>query len=172
MDPLTMQLILGGLSLASKLFEKKDKFDQVPTMSGGQQDLQNQLLQMLGGSGGGSLQSLFGEEGFESFAAPAKRNYFENVVPGLAERFSGLNAQRSSGFNRALAKSGEDLSARLGEIRGQQQFGSLGQLLGEAFRPSFQTTYTPGSPGGLAETLAPILQAYGSSMGSNIGGSL
>ncbi len=138
-----------------------------------QQDLTSLLRNLLTGEGdqptGGLLGDLFGPQGFESFAAPAMKTYQEEIVPHLAERFSQLGAQKSSGFQQALARSGENLAARLGQMRGQQQTSLLGGLLSQTMAPQFETYYTPGGPTGLSGLLGSIGQGIGAGGASLLG---
>ena len=174
-------LLLGGANVAAKFFEKGPKEERFSRFTPEQEQLQKQLLSLLGGAGGqeGLLGRLLGQEGFDEFAAPYRREFFESTVPGIAERFSGgfgvpgaASAQRSSGFQQALARSAERLSENLASMRGQQQFGSLGTLLGGGMQPSFTTGYQAGSRGPLADFLSPINQAYGQHLASQLGGLL
>lgn len=174
LSSILLPLILGGTGIVSKLLEKPAEEKRFQQFTPEQQRLQSQLLSLLGGAGGeeGLLGELLGEKGLEKFAAPARKEFFEQVVPGIAERFTGLGAQRSSGFQQALARSGEDLATRLSGLRGQQQLGALSSLLGTAFKPSFVTAYQPAEKGPLAEFLSPITQLYGQHLGSKLGGML
>lgn len=123
MPPWLLPLLLGGGNILSKFFEKKPSQERFSRFTPEQEQFQKQILQLLGGAGGqeGFLGKLLGDKGFDEFAAPYRREFFESTVPGIAERFSNLNAQRSSGFQQALARSAEGLSEKLAGIRGQQQ---------------------------------------------------
>jgi hypothetical protein len=61
----------------------------------------------------------------------------QQIVPGLAERFSGAGGQRSSAFGQQLGSAGADLATALGALQEQNQLreaelnqGRLGQLGG------------------------------------------
>lgn len=126
--------------LKNFLFGKPDKISQIPTQSPQQQAFLNQILQMLsGGMGGQGLQQglqyyldlLSNEPGaFEQFEAPIKRQFQEEVIPGLTERFSGAGAKSSSGFQQTLARAGERLSENLAAQRAQLKGGAAQGLLG------------------------------------------
>ncbi len=170
---------IGGLAglfgkSGNGLFTRKGKEQRFERFTPEQQQLTELLRNILSGQGeqpqGGLLGSLFGEGGFDAFAAPAMRQYQEEIVPGLAERFSALGAQKSSGFQQALARSGENLATRLGEARGQQQQGLLGALLGQVMQPQFNTQYTPGGPTGLSQGLSGIAGGIGQGLGQGLGG--
>lgn len=157
----------GGSKKSGGLFDIPSEEKRFERFTPGQQQLTELLRNILTGEGkqpeGGLLGSLLGEEGFRSFADPAMRLYQQEIVPKLAERFSGglgvpgaASAQRSSGFQQALARSGENLATRLGEVRGQQQQGLLESLLGQTMQPQFHTRYEQGGASPLAQGLGGI----------------
>ena len=123
-------LISGAFGAASAATSKKPGLKKIPTMSKPQEGLQNQILQMLqgqlgqGGSFGQAqnyLQNLLSgsPESMQAFQAPAMRQFNEQIVPGLAERFSGLGAgaQSSSAFQQALGQAGAGLAENLQALR-------------------------------------------------------
>ncbi len=150
----------SGDSGGGGLFGGGDQEKRFERFTPEQQQITELLRNILSGQGdqpqGGLLGSMFGEEGFKSFADPAMRMFQEEIVPGIAEKFSGLGAQRSSGFQQALAKSGENLATRLGEVRGQQQQGLLGALLSQIMQPQFHTRYEQGGPSMFAQGLGDL----------------
>lgn len=75
---------------------------------------QNPLYQ----SGQNFLQGILGGD-TSKFEAPLMRQFNEQIIPGLAERFSGAGAgsQSSSAFQQALGGAGADLTERLGALR-------------------------------------------------------
>ena len=56
-------------------------------------------------------------------ANPALRNFQQNIVPGISERFAGNNALKSGAFGRNLAEAGGNLSADLASQLGRRQVG-------------------------------------------------
>jgi len=97
---------------------------QLPNMNPQQQQVLDQLLSILSGSGGqvqNYLQDLFSDdpEALERMFAPARREFQEQTVPGIAERFSGLGsgAQSSSAFAQDLSQAGSSLSEKLASMR-------------------------------------------------------
>ncbi len=58
---------------------------------------------------------------FQAFAAPAMRQYNEDIMPGIAEQYAGMGAggTSSSGFQNAQIQGATDLSERLGALRAQ-----------------------------------------------------
>lgn len=97
-------------------------YDLFSTLSPEQSNIFNLLSNLY--------QKRLGGEGAETFAAPVKRQFEEQIVPGLAERFSGLGsgAQSSSAFSQALGTAGADLSERLAAMAGQREDSALGGL--------------------------------------------
>jgi hypothetical protein len=177
-------LISGAFGAASAATSKKPGLKKIPTMSKPQEGLQNQLLQMLqgqlgqGGSFGQAqnyLQNLLSgsPESMQAFQAPAMRQFNEQIVPGLAERFSGLGAgaQSSSAFQQALGQAGAGLAENLQALRSGLQGGAaqslLGlpsQFLGAAFQSPF--AYMQKQGGG---TLSNILGGFGRGVAPGLG---
>lgn len=94
---------------------------------------QNQLYQ----SGQNYLQDLMSQnpEAYQRFAAPAMRQFNEQIAPGIANRFAGTGSLSSSGFQNALAGAGADLGERLGSLRAGLQQQGVEQGLGYAQAP-------------------------------------
>ena len=66
---------------------------------------------------------------YQAFAAPMMKQYQQEIVPGMAERFSGLGAQSSSAFNQSMAQGGTDLAERLATLKAN--LGMQGAQLGQ-----------------------------------------
>lgn len=139
----------GGSYLANK-GTKPASSEQFPTMGPEQQNLQQQIISMLG-------PLLSGQGGIGSFGEPARKEFFESTVPGLADRFSHLGLQKSSSFNQALGQAGQDLSSRLN----QDRMSLLQSLLPSAFGSQFGTGFNPQQPGAFAQGFAPFSQKLG-----------
>lgn len=97
-------------------------FSEVSTFNPQQQALFEQLAQMLGGlssQSGGYLQDLLSgnSEAYDRFSAPYMRQFQQEIVPGLAERFAGVGGLSSSGFQNALGQAGAGLSENLASMR-------------------------------------------------------
>lgn len=103
------------------------------SMSGQTGNIQENPLYQAGGS---HLQKILGGD-TSAFEAPLMRQFNEQIIPGIAERFSGAGSgsQKSSAFQQALGQSGADLSERLGALRGGLQQNAAGQALGYAQQP-------------------------------------
>lgn len=160
MPPWLIPLLLGGGSLlAGKMGNKKPEAKQYPNMSPEQQAFQDKILQMLGGQ--------LGDESFETFAAPYKREFEEQTIPGISERFAGLGGLSSSGFTQSLGQAGAGLNEKLAALQQGLKSQKFSQLLPFAFQNRFHTDVEKGGQNWLAELLGPILQAYGSGLGNN-----
>jgi len=161
------------MALSDFLFGKKEQVQQVPTMGPEQQQLLSQLLGGLGGPLSGGLQGLqqllSGDT--EAFEKPLMSQFFQQTVPSIAERFTGLGAgaQGSSAFTQQLGQAGAGLSEQLGALRGglqQQGLGQLQGLLGQGLgaRPS-ETVFRPGGQGFLGALAPGFGQAAGQAGG-------
>ncbi len=161
--------------------ESKPKYSQYDTLNAGQkktQDIYNQGLQ-------GSSQNYFdwynkllsGDPGaLNALDEPLMRQFNEEVIPSIAERFTSLGAQGSSSFGQAAAHAGQSLMGDLGAQR--QNFimnatDRLGQFQQGAFTPSFGTNYEPRSRGfgldllqtGVSAAVGGAAQGYASQAG-------
>lgn len=144
------------------LFGKGEKTDQFQRFTPEQQSLQNQLI----GGTGAQLPQAFdylsqilsnNPDLISKFEAPTRRAFQEETLPSIAERFTGMGAQKSSAFGQQLGKAGERLEEGLSAQRAGLQGQALSQLqglLGGAMTPSFENVLRPGTQGlfgGLAQ---------------------
>lgn len=186
------------MSFLSALFGSGPSAKQFPTMGKNQQALQDQIIKLIGPqlsqllnpsaavSGGQKfLEDLYkpGSEGQKSFEAPYLRQFNEEIIPGISERFAGLGGLNSSGFQQSLGQAGAGLSEKLASLRtgtqlqglgaaqqyGQQPFNNLMSLLQTALAPQFSTGVNPGGPGALSQLLGPIAGGFGNVFGQNLG---
>lgn len=169
-----------ALMALAPLMEKMfggDKMKKVPTLSKQQQKLHDQMIKMLGGQLGQGYQGALGHqqqlmdpssEAVSQFTQPYMREFNEQVVPGLAERFAGMGAMggglSSSGFGQSLSAAGSGLQERLAALKaqiGQQAAGNLMQQYGQMSGMALGTqpfayqqqgpSYTGGLLGGWAQ---------------------
>lgn len=167
-------MIAGGMGVASTLASllgggDKTRMKKLPTVSPEQEGYINQLLQGVGELTPDMFNYLSqilsdDPELMKQFEAPAMRQFDEEIVPGIAERFSALGAgsQRSSAFPQQIAAAGSRLSENLAAQRANLKSGAMGQLasLGQTgLTPTFG--YQPKTK-----------QGWGSSMGQLGGGLL
>lgn len=169
----------------------QDKIKTLSTKTAGQQGLMEMLQNFLGGGGGdmpgmGYLQGILGDDPnlMSQYEKPMMRQFNEQVVPGMAERFSGsgMGSRNSSAFQNQMGQAGQRLSEGLGAQRAQLKQGAMNQILqmlGISQDPSQENMFVAGQEGmgsslfqGLGQGLA---QAGGASMfggmpGLNFGG--
>lgn len=82
------------------------------------------------GAGLTHLQNLLGrtpEEHLKDFEAPYMRRFNEEIAPGIAERYSGANAGRGSGFQNSIMHAGAGLTENLASLKGNL----INQMLGQ-----------------------------------------
>jgi len=159
--------------LSELLFGAKEKESQMTTMTPEQQQILQMLSQYLSQGGPEMFNYLSGilsgdPESFEAFEAPIKRQFEEEVIPGIAERFGGMGAQSSSGFQQALGKAGAGLSENLAALRAQLKMGAAQQmagLMGQGLGTrSFENVYMPQQPGLLHGLASGAGQGAGAAM--------
>lgn len=151
------------------LLGKGEQQQQIPRFTPEQQTIFSQLL------GGGApaipqglefLQSILSQapEAMRQFEAPALRQFEEEILPTIAERFTGqlgAGSARSSAFGQQLGQAGASLQERLSAQRGTQSTQALQQLmqiLGMGLTPQFDTLLRPSQPGFLQEAGQGALQ--------------
>lgn len=205
MDPLTIMALMGGASsLLGGLTGSKGETGS--TYSKGQRQGIDDILQAIKGMRGGSqditqqpgyqqgnewLMSMFNDpEFFKSFEAPLQRQFQEQTVPELANRFASMGSGGSlgsTGFRNQLAREGSNLGTNIASLRGGMQQQAIPQLLGysqqpfsnlmslyqQALQPT-QNTYQPPSSGffgGIAPALfGGAAQGYGQRFGQQSAG--
>jgi hypothetical protein len=156
-------------SLSEILFGKSESFDKLSTKTPEQEQL---ISMLLGGSqegGSEALQYLINLLGgdLSAFEEPAMRQFQQEIIPGIAERFSGINAQGSSAFQNALGGAGADLASTLAQLRAQLQgeaadkFLGLGQNL--TSQQTFENLYRPASKGLVQSGVESFAKSAGSS---------
>ena len=82
------------------------------------------------GAGLTHLQNLLGrtpEEHLKDFEAPYMRRFNEEIAPAIAERYSGANAGRGSGFQNSIMHAGAGLTENLASLKGNL----INQMLGQ-----------------------------------------
>lgn len=123
------------MAIADFFFGKPERTKKVPTLAPEQQQFLNQILSQLMQTTPGAfqyIQDLLSEspEAAERFGAPARREFQEQIVPQLAERFAGVGGLSSSGFQQALGQAGAGLAERLTAMREGLRPGALSALSG------------------------------------------
>jgi hypothetical protein len=107
---------------------------------------------------------------FAPTAQKYRNEFAQQIVPGLAERFSALGAgsQKSSAFQQALGQAGAGLSENLAAAEqgyNQQALEHYKNLLNQGLRPQIESFYKPGDVGAQGSKYAGVGEAF-----RNIGG--
>lgn len=162
------------------------KRENVSTLRPEQEGLYNQLINAgqnpgAGGAFGNAAdyyRNLLSDDSadYNAFAAPALRQYNQDIVPGLSEQFAGMGAGNlsSSGFRNAQIQGATDLSERLGAIRanlrqsGAQGLANIGNMGLQNFSQNIETR--SGTPGFLSSVSPAVGQGLGMGMGNRISG--
>lgn len=111
-------------------------YEAYSTLNPQQSQLMQLITQIITGQGGAMggplamLQKMFSNdpEAMKDFEAPYKRQFEEQTIPDIAERFSGQGAQRSSAFGQALSSAGAGLQENLAYLKAGRQDQSMQQL--------------------------------------------
>ena len=148
--------------------------EQVSTLLPNQKGVQKQLSKAAKGRGAGGA---FGEsadyyrdllandpQAFQNFAAPAMRQFNEEIIPGVSEQFAGMGAGglSSSSFRNAAVNEGQSLAERLASLReGLRQQGAQGlQNIGSQSLGNFsQDRVTEKGTEGFLSQAAPLIGA-------------
>jgi hypothetical protein len=179
-------------------------YGKVRTGTKAAEQFQKQLFKTGGGLprsplynlGADTLQGLLQNtpQSVAQFQEPYVQNFYEQIVPGIAERFAGMGtgsgALNSSGFQQTIAQAGRGLQRDLAAMRQQQQMQAVPQALQYAQQPfqnmlaamqwsPYQSTYTPRQPGAydyMAQAAPGLIQSaigntnWGNMFGGNGGG--
>lgn len=147
------------------------RIEAVPTVTPEQKSLQDMILGGVESPLGKGLQNIMqllsgDPEALKAFQAPAMRQFQQEIVPGIAERFTGMGegAQGSSAFGQQLGQAGAGLAENLSAQRAglqSQAMSQLQQLMGTGMQPQFQPTQIPGQEG----MLQSLIKALGSGLG-------
>lgn len=157
-----------------------DQFKKHSVLNQGQEGLLQNILQQLGS--GGQLGQGYGQalsglqdfmdpssEAMSRFADPYMRQFNQETVPGLAERFAGGGAMggglSSSGFGQALSSAGGNLQSQLASMKTGLQRQAIGDIMNQykgmaqqglgtqAFR------YQAPGMGGMSQLMATLMQS-------------
>ena len=157
-----MGIVRGLGKIGRTLFGRRQKHQQVPTFTPEQIQMVEQLLSQAQPFQQQSQdyyqQLLSGDpEALRAFQAPIMRQFEEEILPGIAERFTGMmgeGSERSSGFLEAMRKGNIRLQELLGAQRAQLAGGAAQQglqqyqnLLSFQQQPRFDFLNRPGTTG-------------------------
>ena len=114
----------------------EDALEQLKSMKGNADITQNQNYQ----SGQDWLQSLYNDPAFfDKFEAPLQRQFEEQTIPDLANRFASQGSGGSlgsTGFRNQLAREGSNLHTNIAALRGGLQQQGVNQSLQYAQQPA------------------------------------
>ena len=141
-------------------FGKSAETEQLPAMDKHQMSYLKNILGQLKGQNINLNQSPMFQQGESylsdllsgspestaAFEAPAMRQFQEQIMPMIMERFAGTGTSNSSGLQQTLAQAGGSLAERLQDMRSRLQFGGAQQALGYAEAP-MQNAYNFGNMG-------------------------
>jgi len=171
MDPATISAIMSAIGPLLQAFTG-NQGKMGSTYNKGQTGLIDQLVQQVKGMGNQTdisqnpqfqqgqnwLSSLFNNpDFFNQFEAPLRRDFEENTIPNLANRFAGMGSGGSlgsTGFRNQLAREGSNLSTNIAALRGGMQQQGIPQLLSYSQQPfnQYQTL--------LQNALTPVNNTY------------
>jgi hypothetical protein len=99
----------------------------------------------------------------------AIRQYQQQIVPGLSERFTSMGGRRSSGFQQALGASGSDLMSNLAALEENynlQRQPMFQQLIGMGLRPQWENLVNPATSGLIPDLLKGLFSTGGQMAGA------
>ena len=136
------------MALLDFLFGSRDKLQKVPTMTPQQNQVLSQLLSQLGLGGQGTTGANFqganqylsellsgDENAYRQFEAPYMRQFNEQFIPSISERFAGAGGQgnpnsgalSSSAFGQSLGAANAGLQENLASLRAGLRGGAASQ---------------------------------------------
>lgn len=146
--------VMAALSAYQMMNDSGKEAKEGSTYTGSQQGLIDKITKLAQGQNGMSadvtqnpnyqqgqdyLQGLYNDpEFFNKFEAPIQRQYEEEVIPGLANRFASQGSGGSlgsTGFRNQLTREGSNLSSNIANLRGGMQMQGLPQLMNYAQQP-------------------------------------
>ncbi len=156
------------------LFGKKGKTKQVSTVSPEQQQLIDLINQGIM-KGEGDLAGLFNfdEEAFQKGVQdPALKNFKENILPQIQEKFIAGNQVLGSGMRRGQTKAATDMQSNIDQLRYQAQqdaaknkMAAIQQMLG---MKTFENVYQPGTQGVVQGVVQGAAEGFGNAVGAGI----
>lgn len=139
--PTLLQSLFGSPARQTSTYTKPQRqtIDQILQSIKGMQGQQDITQQQGYGQGLDWLMSMFNDPSFfQSFEAPLQRQFQEQTVPELANRFAGMGsggALGSTAFRNQLGREGSNLSTNIAALRGGMQQQAIPQLLGYSQQP-------------------------------------
>ena len=155
-----------GSSFKDFLIGTPGKYQPMTKLTPEQQNVAGSLYSKLNqyGTSGMDYYNKILSGDTSQFEAPLMRQFNEQVVPGLAERFTkaGAGAQQSSAFGQQMGAAGSGLMESLGALRGKlgmQAAEGMRGYMGMGLEPTFENLEMGGTEG-MLPLLAKIAAAY------------
>jgi hypothetical protein len=141
---------------------KPDFQQNVPIYSPQTMNIQNQLAQMGFGGMGDFYQRMMQDpnQAFQPYAEQATKNFYQQTVPGIAERFTGAGGQRSGAFAQQLGSDMQTNLAALGSQFGENRLGMQGNFLNTLMNQGMQRQFEPNvrtNQGGAGQDMAQLI---------------
>jgi len=146
---MALPLILSALNIGGSKGEMKSTYNK--GQKGGINDILDAIKSMGGPQGADITQnpqyqqgnewlmSMFNDpEFFNKFEAPMMRQFEEEIVPGVANRFASMGsggAMGSTGFRNQMARESGNMATNLAAMRGNMQQNAIPQMMNSAQMP-------------------------------------
>jgi len=145
MDPASIAAIMTAIaSIGGPVAASFFGSNPTNKFTGGQQQLQSDIMQALQG-GGGNLGFLDPNFSFDQFnqqvGDPARQQFQQRTVPQIQQRFAGVGALRGTAAGDTITRAGADLEGQLAQQAFQAQQRGLDRAV-SAFNPALQSQYT------------------------------
>ncbi len=201
-DPGMIMAIMSGITnmmgqMNGKDAEQQSSFSQ--GQQGGFKDIESMIKGMRGGANSGDitqnqgfqngqnwLNDLFNDQNFfNKFEAPMQRQFQEETLPGIANRFGGMGSHGSFGssFRNQANREGEKLQESIAAMRGgmqqqgvnqalqygQQPINNMMQMYQQLLGQPMMNQFAPATTGGWGSLSAPLMQGATSYWGGQGG---
>lgn len=159
------------------LFGSKGKSKKLTTKTPEQEALLKLITDSLQG-GDTALSDLFGsfDKGAfeEGVSKPALKQFTDEILPQLQEKFIAGNQVLGSGLQRAQTKAGSDLQSKLAQLmyqaQQQQQQNKMSGINTALGTQAFENIYKPGTEGAVQGFVKGAGQGLGQAAGAAIAG--
>jgi len=165
----------GVVGAVSGLFGggKKDKVKKISTLTPEQQNMMKLIDEAIT-KGTGPLADVFGEFNEEKFkkgvADPALKNFQENILPQIQEKFIAGNQVAGSGMRRGQIKGATDLQSELARLlyqaQEQQKQNKIAGINALQGTRGFENIYQKGEQNPIAAAGQGIISNIGEKVGS------
>jgi len=200
MDPMTMMMIMNAVGAIGEQAIGDNKGKQSSTFSKGARGGLDGALESLKGmkgnanitqnqnyqSGQNWLMDMFNDPAFfDRFEAPMQRQFEEQTIPDLANRFASQGSGGSlgsTGFRNQLGREGSNLQTNMAALRGGMQQQGVNQQMQYAQQPSqnymnllgigaqpTMNQYQPPSQGFFGGMLPGMVSGWAQSQGNQYG---